>query len=291
MNNNVLKYKSFANQLNNRMFNDFYMRLMLISKSIFEWVNLPNGMNEKWIEDYLFSHGSCVFFKDKTKGFMVTSYKPEGNLNHYNEEIYIRPYAINYQNEDILENNIDCVIIKNNDESIPTAPTIQIYAYKLTTIDRTIDVNILAQKTPVIISCSEKERLSLIQYMNKRNDNEPVIFVTDKMNRDGIKVDDLKTPMVFKDLELQKHMVWNEIMTMLGINNANQDKRERLVADEVQANNEQVEACFNAMFKARKEACKRINEIFGTNIEVRKRIQNTPVMNDSEPNSEGGEVA
>lgn len=280
----VLKYKSMAKQMNNRVLNDYFYRLMIIAKSVFEWTNLPNGMNEKWIEDYLFSNGCCVFFKDKTKGYMVTSYTPEGNLNYYNEEIYLRPYAINYDNDKVLENNVNCVIIKNNDESIPTAPTIEIYAHKLTSIDRTIDVNILAQKTPVIISCSEKERLSLINYMDKRNDNEPVIFVTDTMNRAGIKVDDLKVPMVFKDLELQKHMVWNEIMTTLGINNANQDKRERLVADEVQANNEQVEACFNAMYKARKEACKRINKIFGTNIDVRKRIQNTPtveVLNDS----------
>lgn len=300
-NNNVLKYKSFANQLNNRMFNDIYLRLMMISKSVFEWVNLPNGMNEKWIEDYLFSQGRCVFFKDKTKGFMVTSFTPVGNLNYYNEEIYLRPYATNYETDETLENNVDCVIIKNNDESLPTSPTIEIYAHKLTTIDRTIDTNILAQKTPVIISCTEKERLSLIQYIDKRNDNEPVIFVTDKFNTGGIKVDDLKVPMVFKDLELQKHMVWNECMTFLGINNANMDKKERLVDDEVQANNEQVEACFNAMFKARKEACKQINRVFNLKgdkaISVIKRIQNTPILNDSEGtstsegDSKGGEVA
>ena len=287
---NTLKYKSFAKQMNNRVFNDTFIDLMLIAKSVFEWVNLPNGMNEKWIEDYLFSEGSCVFFKDKTKGYMITSYASVGNLNHYNEEIYLRPVANNYdENGRILENNIDCVIIKNNDMSLPTAPTIEIYAHKLTTIDRTIDTNILAQKTPVIISCTEKERQSLINYMDKRNDNEPVIFVTDKMSREGIKVDDLKVPMVFKELELQKHMVRNEIMTRLGVNNANQDKRERLVADEVQANNEQVEACFNTMLKARQEACKRINEIFGTNIEVRKRLK--PVIESSEPtnDSEGGD--
>ena len=293
--NNTLKYKSFAKQMNNRVFNDTYIDLMLIAKSVFEWVNLPNGMNEKWIEDYLFSEGSCIFFKDKTKGYMVTSYTPVGNLNHYNEEIYVRPVANNYQDRpEKLENNIDCVIIKNNDLSMPTAPTIEIYAHKLTTIDRTIDTNILAQKTPVIISCTEKERQSLIQFMDKRNDNEPVIFVTDKMSREGIKVDDLKVPMVFKDLELHKHMIRNEILTRLGVNNANQDKRERLVTDEVQANNEQVEACFNTMLKARQKACEEINRIFGFKgdkaISVRKRIQPTIIEDDSEPtnDSEGG---
>ena len=288
--NNKLSYKSFANRMNNLVFRDIFYRLMMISKSVYEWKNLPNGMNEKWIEDYLFSDGRCVFFKDETKGYMVTALKQEGNLNFYNEEIYLRPYAVHYDdNGRVLENNVDCVIIKNNDESLPTSPTLQIYAHKLTTIDRTIDVNILAQKTPIIISCSEKERDSLLRYIDKRNDNEPVIFVTDKMNTGGIKVDDLRTPMVFKDLELQKHMVWNEVMTYLGINNANMDKKERLVDDEVQANNEQVEACLNAGLKARQQAAKKINEIFGTEIEVCKRIQNTPKLEDVVPNhSEGG---
>ena len=284
-----LSYKSFANKMNNLQFNDTFYRLMMITKSRYEWKNLPNGMNEKWIEDYLFSDGRCVFFKDETKGYMVTALKQEGNLNFYNEEIYLRPYAINYDdNGRVLENGIDCVIIKNNDESLPSSPTMQIYAHKLTTIDRTIDVNILAQKTPIIISCSEKERLSLLQYIDKRNDNEPVIFVTDKMNTGGIKVDDLRTPMVFKDLEQQKHMVWNEIMTYLGINNANMDKRERLVDDEVQANNEQVEACLNIGLKARQQAVKEINKIFGLNIEVCKRIKDVPKMDEVLPNRSEG---
>ena len=99
----------------------------------------------------------------------------------------------------------------------------------------------------------------------------------------------------FKDLELQKHMIWNEAMTFLGLNNSNQDKRERLVANEVEANNEQVEGCLNAGLKARQRACREINRIFGTNISVRKRIQETPKLSDSEPfeeapnDSEGGE--
>lgn len=287
--NNKLSYKSFASKMNNLVFRDIFYRLMMISKSVYEWKNLPNGMNEKWIEDYLFSEGRCVFFKDETKGYMVTALKQEGNLNFYNEEVYLRPYAVHYDdNGRVLENNVDCVIIKNNDESLPTSPTLQIYAHKLTTIDRTIDVNILAQKTPIIISCSEKERLSLLQFIDKRNDNEPVIFVTDKMNTSGIKVDDLRTPPVFKDLELQKHMIWNEIMTYLGINNANMDKKERLVDDEVQANNEQVDACLNAGLKARQYAAKKINEIFGTNIEVCKRIKDTPKLDEVVPNGSEG---
>ena len=76
-------------------------------------------------------------------------------------------------------------------------------------------------------------------------------------------------------------------MTFLGLNNSNQDKKERVVTNEVEANNEQVEGCLNAGLTARQQACKDINRIFKTKISVRKRIQETPKLSDSEPSEEG----
>lgn len=286
MKNGLICYESTANYLNDRVLTHYFNELMLIAKSIYEWVDLPNNMDEKWIENYLFSKGKCLFFKDPSIGEMVTSLASEGLFNYYNEETIIRPYAFNYQGNPLM-NGENCVIIRNNDESLPTCDSILLFAYKLAQVERSIQVNIEAQKTPVIVECNEKERNSFRNFMKQRNDNEPQIMVSDKMNTAGIKVHDLKAPPVFKELELQKHMIWNEAMTFLGLNNSNQDKRERLVANEVEANNEQVEGCLNAGLKARQRACREINRIFGTNISVRKRIQETPKLNDSEPSSEG----
>ena len=153
----------------------------------------------------------------------------------------------------------------------PTSPTIQLYAYKLTNIDRTIDVNIIAQKTPIIVKCSDKQRLSLKNAIIQRNDNEPVIYADKNLDMSSIEVLDLRPPKVFPDLQLQKHAVWNECMTFLGVNNANQDKRERLVTDEVSANNEQVKASEDVMLKARERACELINKMFHLDITVRRR--------------------
>lgn len=286
MKNGLIKYESMAVYLNDRVLTHYFNELMLIAKSIYEWVGLPDNMDEKWIENYLFSEGKCLFFKDDIRGHMVTSLAPNGRFNTYNEETIVRPHAIEYFSKEVLVNGEDCVIIRNNDESLPTTESIQLFAFKLAQVERTIHVNIEALKTPVVVECTDKERMSYRNFMKQRNDNEPMMFVSDKMNTNGIKVHALNPPLVFKDLELQKHMIWNEAMTYLGLNNSNQDKRERLVTNEVEANNEQVEGCLNAGLKARERACREINRIFGTNISVRKRIQETPKLSDSEPSEE-----
>ena len=279
----LLGYKSFSKRLNDRVLTDYYYRLMLIARALFKWEGLPNGIDEKWIERYLYSEGACMFYKDPTVGLMVAKIGYTGPLNYYDEPTTLRPYATNYfYNGPELTNNVNAVIIRNNDEMLPTAPTIQLYSYKLTNIDRTIDTNIIAQKTPIIVKCSDKQRLSFKNAINQRNDNEPVIYADKSMNTEEIQVLDIKAPMVFDKLQLQKHAVWNECMTFLGINNANQDKKERLVDDEVQANNEQVQACEDVMLKARQKACEEINKMFGTHISVKRRNLSKDVLKDLE---------
>lgn len=268
----LMEMQSIAKRLNNRMFTDYFFRLMLISRSLFEWSNLPNGIDEKWIERFLFSDGSCIFYKDPKLGFMVAKMGLRGNLNCYSEPTGVYPIAPNYvyEGED-LTNNVNAIIIRNNDEMIPTFPTIEIYAYKLANIDRTIDVNIQNQKTPLIVRCSDKQKLSLKQAIKQRDENEFVIYGDRNLDLAGINVLKTDSPVVFDKLQLQKNYVWNECMTFLGVNNANMDKRERLVTDEVSANNEQVKASEDVMLKAREHACKLINDMFGLNITVKRR--------------------
>lgn len=283
----ILEMKTIAKTLNNRTFTDYYYRLMLIARSVFKWNNLPNGISEKWIEKWLFTEGECLFYKDPEKGFMVAKCTESGSLNYYDEPTELHPYGTNYIGKS-LENNTECVLICNNDCRIPTAPSIQLFALRLAEISRTIDVNISAQKTPVVVLCSDKQKLSMKKAFQSVAENEPVIYgEKNGLDMDSIKVLDTDAPVVFPQLQIQKHAIWNECMTFLGINNANMDKRERLVADEVEANDDQIESSRNVMLRAREEACERINELFGLNISVELRKQEEE--KEEEEEIDGGE--
>ena len=269
----LLSYKSVAQMANNMTFSYYYYKLMLVARSLFEWENLPNNMDERWIEKYLFTSGKCIFYKDPVMGYMVAGLDQQGGVNCYGDPTSVYPVAENYvYSGEKLVNGENCYVIRNNDLMLPNFPIIRHYAYKLCNIDRAIDTNVEAVKTPIIVRCSEKQKLSLKNAINQRKDNEPVIWASDLADINEM-VDTLTTnaPIVFPQLQTQKHMILNEVFTDLGINNANMDKRERMVANEVEANNEQVKACEDVMLKARQQACKEINRIFGTNISVKRR--------------------
>ena len=266
----LLSYKSVDKRLNDITYTNYYYRLMLIARSLFKWNNLPNKIDEKWIERYLFSEGACVFFKHPDLGFMVTKFAEDGKLNYYDEPTKIRAYATDFESVE-LNNNVNSIIIRNNDDMIPTYPTIQIYSAKLTDIERTIDTNLSAQKMPFVITCGDKQRLSFKQAIKSRDENIPVIYGDKNFDLNQIKVLKTDAPIIFDKLQVQKMNVWNECLTFLGINNANTNKRERLITNEVNANDQMIQANEDVMLKARERACELINKMFGLNISVERR--------------------
>ncbi len=263
-----------AGDLTQLTFNDYYFRMMTLAQSVFEWKGLPDGIDEKHIEKYLFQEGSCMFFRDPELGWMITKCLPYGELNFYDEPIQLYPDATNYMRVQSYENGEDCVLICNNDLMIPTRRTTRLFAARITEIQRTADINIIAQKTPVIVKASEKQRLSLMQVIKKWFGNEPLIFGDKTLDTTEMKVLNTTAPFVADKLAIEKNKIWNEYMTFLGVDNANTDKKERSVDDEIQANNEQIELSGHAMLKARERAAKAMSALCGKEITVTVRSMN-----------------
>lgn len=253
-------------ELNNKTYIDYYNRLMEMALNVFEWKNLPGTVDERFLEMALYEHGYCVYFNDEFVGDLALTCTIGGQLDVYRIPILRRAYAQNGYNK--LLSSKDSVLIFNNYLHTPTSLTIELFARRLYEIERTIDVNVKAQKTPNLILSSEQQRLTMQNLYMQYDGNEPFIFGDKNMDFDGIKSLKTDAPFVADKLQILKHQIWNEALTFCGIENSNADKKERLVSDEVGSNYGNIEAQRNVMLNARRQAVKKINKMFGTNIEV-----------------------
>lgn len=251
---------------------DYLNRLKEYALNMFEWINLPKTVDPRFIELVLFEEGKINFFEDKLIGFLALRVNESGKQNVYNE--FDKKYIYANNGFSRVRNLRNSVTIYNNYLRTPTYTTVNLYAIRLARVTRAIDLNIEAQKTPVLITCPENQKLSLKNVYEQYKGNAPVIYTDSEFNLDSIKVLKTDAPFVVDKLTLYKHDLWNEVMTFLGVNNSNQDKKERLVANEVDANDEQIEQARFNMLDARKDACKKINDMFGLNIDVKFRNDN-----------------
>ena len=251
---------------------DYLNRLKEYALNMFEWINLPKTVDARFIELVLFEEGKINFFEDRLIGFLALRVNESGKQNVYNEFDKKHIYANNGFSR--VRNLRNSVTIYNNYLHTPTYTTVNLYAIRLARVTRAIDLNIEAQKTPILITCPVNQKLSLKNVYEQYKGNVPVIYTDSEFNLDSIKVLKTDAPFVVDKLTLYKHDIWNEVMTFLGVNNSNQDKKERLVANEVDANDEQIEQARFNMLDARKDACKKINDMFGLNIDVKFRNDN-----------------
>lgn len=264
-------------ELNNKTYIDYYDRLMELALNVFEWENLPPTVDERFLELTLYEMGYCLYFDDPIIGNLALTCTIGGRLDVYRIPILRRAYAVNGYNK--MCSAKDSVLIFNNYLHTPTLLTIELFARRLYEIERAIDVNVKSQKTPKAILSSEQQRLTMKNLFMQYDGNEPFIFGDKNLDIEGIKSLDIGSPFVADKLQILKHQIWNEALTFLGIENSNQDKKERLVSDEVGSNYGNVEAQRNVMLNARRQAVKKINAMFGTDINVKFRSNLTTMVN------------
>lgn len=246
----------------------FYLdRLTELAISMFDWKNLPSEIDKRFLELTLYTDGQGVFFKEDVVGeYAALQVTTNGRLNKYRVPIDRRAYAVNgYQRNLNIDNS---VIIYNNMLRTPSVKYMQMYAFRLWDLDRTIDVNARAQKTPVLLQANEQQKLTLLNLYKEYDGNSPVIFGDKNLDLNGIKCVQTNAPYVADKLYQLKTQIWNEALTYLGIANMNIMKKERLVTDEVQRNQGGTIASRYSRLKSRQEAAKKINEMFGLNISV-----------------------
>lgn len=250
---------------NNRTYIQYYNRLMELAISMFEWKNLPDGIDARFLELALFGEGMAIFFKDEELDmFLALRTRIGGKLNVYQIPMERTAFASNGYNRNLDEKN--SVLIFNNLIHTNSLLDVEQFSERLYNLDRAIDVNANAQKTPILISCEESQRLTMKNLYMKYDGNVPVIYGDKGVTPNTIKAIKTDAPFVADKLYVLKTQIWNEALTYLGISNINIQKRERLITDEVTRNQGGTIASRYSRLEARRQACEQINKMFGLDI-------------------------
>ena len=262
---------------NNNQYGMYLERLTELAISMFEWKNLPDSCDERFLELTLFTNGYAVFFKDEdlsntglsdadTGSYLALPVATNGRWNVYNIPTKRRAYASNGYNKNLDVNN--SVVIYNNLLHTNSINISRTYARRLYNLDRIVDVNANAQKTPVLILANEQQRLTMLQVYQKWDGNEPAIFGDRDLDMKLIQALRTDAPYVADKIQALKTELWNEALTYLGISNISFQKKERMISDEVLRNQGGTIASRYSRLNARRKAADQINKMFGLNIEV-----------------------
>lgn len=253
--------------LNNISYMQYFNRLTELAISMFKWQNLPPTVDPRYIELHLFQNGSMVYFNDDVVGNLCLDCLPNGSFDVYGNPVNRRAYS-SYNNYQRDLNEDDSIIIWNNYLRTNSITDIKLYSKRLYLLDRIIDVNANAQKTPVLVQGTEKQRLTLLNLYKEFDGNSPFIFGDKNLDLNALKSLNTGAPYVADKIYQLKTQIWNEALTYLGISNINIQKKERLITDEVTRNQGGTIASRYSRLQARREAVDKINAMFGTNIRV-----------------------
>ena len=285
---------------------DFYQRsFKKLCLSMFEWVDLPKGMDARFLEEVLYYNGLATLLYTEKYGFINTASTPSGNLNIYGLPTSINCFSYGFSQIRKLYTGLaseeakktDCILVLNCQDKESTFSSMETFAYRMYKAERSADININSTKSPIVILADEKTKLSMINAYAKYDGNEPVIVgKKGQFNLDDINSIDTRAEFIADKLQDYKKGIWNELLTFLGINNLN-EKKERMVTEETNQNNEVINLNLQSFLIPRKKACEQFNELFNTNISVRVRsdLTNTikrmeSIVNDFSPTETEGEV-
>lgn len=264
--------KKFAQLKNSLAFQNVATGLANICLNMFKWHNLPSTANERALEQCLFFYGKALFFRDLSErdlGLMHTPFSFDNGINVYFQNINRRAYSFNYNYQYNIDNS---VIIPGVPNYYPQWCIVQHYSSLISDADRTIDVFSKSLKRPYVIVTSDEAKLSTQNMIDQIHENEYVVFTVKSFaDMNTVNVQPSATASASQGLlhlwEHKKNLM-DEALTRLGINTAKREKRERLIQDEVSANNQITDINLNMMLNCREKAAKEINDMFGTEITV-----------------------
>ena len=256
-----------------------YFRKYLLQKaiSVFKW-NLP----EEWDEDYflytLYGLGYIAVLNTKTFGTICQG----GALGGYN--LYYRPSYIIVTNPLLKETitadiDIDCSVIKLQPDYSSIMDLVGYYADKMALASEALDMNLVNVKTATIFGAKNKQQAESFKKMfDKIADGDPGVFIDKDLFDDQGKpnwfpfISNMTQQYISDKILSDMRKIEAEFDTEIGIPNANTDKAERLITDEVNANNVETATRCELWMESINKGIKKANSMFGLSLSVDWRV-------------------
>lgn len=276
----LLPKKLDQNDIENRITESFlYDRFRLLMINQYKWNGLEElNIQERHIENYLFDNGFCLFFEDPMNGKLCLPCTGVGKQNVYGDYLRYRATGFNYSEEVSAK---DSVLIENNKMRMPTHKAVLYFVTRLYELVRTMDVNVKQLRLQTLFTATDKNILTVKKIIDEiDNYNWAVIADSTMSLEDIVKAIPTGVKCLTPELTDRYNAVMNEALTYFGINNSNTDKRERLITDEANANNQLIDSCAGMFLEARQRACEEINKKFGLNVSVELRNKRSENEND-----------
>jgi len=283
--------------------NFYYNKLMRELSQLFKWENLPSEIPYDYMEKALIHSGRVMYFYDNDMGFMTLSCSTMG-VNVYGKPIHARSIKattdpgiqlkdfqrkIIHRYDEIIGKEKACVVIENMYDGVPMVEIVSFYAKRLANLQRAFDTNSLWQNLPPIFTAlNDDMKLSINKLFSQILSGKPWTIVDKEMlmGGKGIPVQYIDIKSKLAELYDAMNEVYNSFKETVGLDSPGADKKERLITDEVNSNNQSIQTCLQIMLTCRQVACEEINQVFGANVSVDVR---RPEISEEEADKGGEE--
>ena len=263
-----MRKKLINSQLTNMKTYLMYREEMLtLAENVFEFKNLPEFIDVSYLNKTLLRNGSIAFFMDEVLGLIALPYDVIGNFDIYGRPLNIMARAANGTYYKKLSRD-EFVIMYDNNGRYPIFLDICQMAERISLSKRTIDVNIVQQRTPRIWKTSQDKKRTLQDMLANIDGMEENIATYESIDIDDMNVVLAPAPFVADKIDMHLDKEWAEFYRLIGVANLIEQKKERMIKDEMSASQGGTIASRFSRFEPRKRAIDEINKKFGTNIEV-----------------------
>lgn len=267
------KYLSYENARRYIYDKDLYLNnyvdmMFNRTQKMFKWKNLPNTIPQDILEKMLQKNGN-VFCTKVNNEYYVFSGGLGGEPN-----IYYEPTIYTVSNPQLKESknykiDLDGILIRNDMSMLGLLPIF--YKSAVLNCDCEISLNMLSVllRTNYLISASDdKTKNSAEVFLNKIKNGDFSVIANSQFF-DGVKLQALgnESNIINQFIQLSQY-IKASALNEIGINANFNMKKERLITSEVNINESALLPLVENMLECRKNACEKINNLFGLNIDV-----------------------